>query len=465
VGGWGHILGDRGSAFDIGLTAVRWLLAQFDRSSRWPALGQRILRALLLNGPEELVGWAHAAAKHEIAALAQEVFAAWEEGDRLAGRVVHHGLSELVHDALACATRLAARPRSTDFVLAGGTFLGQNRFAARFGSWMRRARPGCSVRLLKRESVWGAVDLARESLEQAEFMPAAKTTSRETHAPQTEDLRATLLSSPTEQRNPRSMNLHRMPLDQAVRLMLEEEATVAGALLEHRRQLVRAVRLVERGFRAGGRLFYVGAGTSGRLGVLDASECPPTFRTPPGMVQGIMAGGQRALWEAVEGAEDDFEAGEQVIRARGIGARDVVVGIAASGRTPFVWGALGEARRVGARAVLLCFNPRVAIPAGARKPDLVIAVSVGPEVLTGSTRLKAGTATKLVLNLLTTLSMVRLGKVFSNLMVDVKPTNAKLRDRAVRIVREITGWSEEHALEALERTGWDIQRALARLGR
>jgi N-acetylmuramic acid 6-phosphate etherase len=217
-----------------------------------------------------------------------------------------------------------------------------------------------------------------------------------------------------------------------------------------------------RAFEQGGRLFYAGAGTSGRLGVLDASECPPTFRTPRDMVQGIIAGGPTALWSSVEGAEDDATAGSRAVASRGVTRRDIVVGIAASGRTPFVWGALGEARRRGAATVLLCFNPHVTIARGER-PTLVIAPDVGPEILTGSTRLKAGTATKIVLNVFTTLAMVRLGKVRSNLMIDVKASNTKLRDRAVRIVQELTKADHGAARAALEKTGWNIQEACAGL--
>lgn len=268
--------------------------------------------------------------------------------------------------------------------------------------------------------------------------------------------------SPTEQRNPRSMNLDRMAVTAAVELMLSEEAKVTQALLARKALLARAVTLVARAFRRGGRLFYFGAGTSGRLGVLDASECPPTFRTDPRMVQGIIAGGDTALRRAVEGAEDDAKAGAREIKTRRITSRDVVVGIAASGTTRFVWGALGEAKQRRAKTLLLCFNPHLVIPR-AVQPELVIAPDLGPEVLTGSTRLKAGTATKLVLNLLTTLAMVQIGKVASNLMVDVHPSNAKLRTRAVRIVRELTGATEITAESALQKSGWQIRAACRRL--
>jgi N-acetylmuramic acid 6-phosphate etherase len=246
--------------------------------------------------------------------------------------------------------------------------------------------------------------------------------------------------------------------------MLSEEAQVAQVLGQHRAKLATAIARITQRLKRGGRLFYVGAGTSGRLGVLDASECPPTFRTDPAMVQGIIAGGDPALRRSVEGAEDDPTAGAAAVSAVKAGPRDVVVGIAASGTTPYVWGALAEAKSRQATTILLCFNPGLVIPRELQ-PWLVLAVDLGPEVLTGSTRLKAGTATKLVLNLFSTLTMVRLGKVVSNLMVDVNPSNAKLRNRAVRITGELTGADEATARAALEDAGWVVKKAIARLNR
>src|SRR5207248_295457 len=266
---------------------------------------------------------------------------------------------------------------------------------------------------------------------------------------------SSLRMSPTEERNPRSANLDRMPLAAAIRLMLEEDSKIPRQLMSEVRRIEQVIKAITEGFTLGGRLFYVGAGTSGRLGVLDASECPPTFRTDPEMVQGIIAGGQGALWRSVEGAEDDPVAGAQAIEFRQVTRRDVVVGIAASGRTPFVWGALGEAKRRGAKTILLGFNPFLKIPGDAR-PSLVITPNVGPEILTGSTRLKAGTATKLILNIFTTLAMVRNGKVISNLMGDLNPSNDKLRGRAVRIVRELTGAEEATTKAALKESGWVV---------
>ena len=210
-------------------------------------------------------------------------------------------------------------------------------------------------------------------------------------------------------------------------------------------------------WRRGGRLFYFGAGTSGRLGVLDASECPPTFSSPPEQVQGTIAGGDVALRQAVEGAEDDARAGALAVQRAGAGERDVVVGLAASGSTPYVLGALGAARERGAFAVAVVCNPGSALSAAA---DLAIEVEVGPEVVTGSTRLKAGTAQKLVLNMLSTAAMIRSGKVYGNLMVDLTATNAKLRRRAARIVAEVAGISPAAALPLLQQTGFRVKPAI-----
>jgi len=250
------------------------------------------------------------------------------------------------------------------------------------------------------------------------------------------------------------MDLHRRTISQLIDTMLDEEALVIPALRANKRAIERALRAIVAAFKCGGRLFYVGAGTSGRLGVLDASECPPTFSTSPDMVQGIIAGGVNALHSAAEGAEDDITGGAEAMQFRGVGCKDVVVGIAASGSTPFVLGALDEAKRRRAKTFLLCFSaPRTPLHTPLFFPT-------GPEMLAGSTRLKAGTATKLVLNMLTTISMIRLGKVVSNLMVDVKPTNEKLRNRACRIVAALRHCSEAEARRRLQRANWRVKLAL-----
>jgi N-acetylmuramic acid 6-phosphate etherase len=383
--------------------------------------------------------------------------------------VLRAAAERLAQDGAACARRLTQPGAPVQFVFAGSVLVKQPRFAALVSRLLRRRWPGARTVCLKRESVWGAVQLAWQLVPGAAPGPAALANAQPERAQPVADAPLvppleSVLQSPTEQRNPRSMHLDRMPLADAVELMIDEERHIMATLRRHRDGIVQAIRLIVRALRRGGRLFYVGAGTSGRLGALDASECPPTFNVSPDTVQAIIAGGHTALWTSIEGAEDDVVAGGHAIEFRGVSRNDVVVGIAASGRTPFVWGALQAAQRRGATTILLCFNPHLQVPAQAR-PDLVLSLDVGPEVLTGSTRLKAGTATKLVLNMFSTLAMVQLGKVRSNLMIDLKPTNAKLQDRAVRIVQALTGVDQAAARHALEQSGWRIRDACARLGR
>lgn len=265
----------------------------------------------------------------------------------------------------------------------------------------------------------------------------------------------------TERRNPRSVDIDTFDPLRLVDLFVAEDAMVAPAIGRAREAIARSIELIESAFRRGGRLLYVGAGTSGRLGVLDASECPPTFGTPPDMVQGIIAGGPPALRTSVEGAEDRAESGAAAIAERQVSAADVVIGIAASGTTPFVHGALQHARTVNARTVLLtCAEPP---PGSDDRCDVVIHIDVGPELVTGSTRLKAGTATKLVLNMLTTGAMIRIGKTYGNLMVDLQASNAKLRDRGERIVMEVLGVSRDAARDAVRAAHGKVRTAIVML--
>ncbi len=261
----------------------------------------------------------------------------------------------------------------------------------------------------------------------------------------------------TEQPNPASERLDEMSTIEIVDLMNQQDRLVPAAVGKARREIAQAVDLVVEAFRAGGRLFYVGAGTSGRLGVLDAAECPPTFGTDPEQVQGIIAGGYGALVRAVEGAEDHPEEAVAELRRRGFRPPDVLVGIAACGLTPFVRGALDHARSLRAHTVFLTCNPN---PQDLPPADVVIAVNTGPEVLTGSTRLKAGTATKLVLNTITTATMVRLGKCYGNLMVDLWATSTKLRIRSVRILRELCGLERDEAERLLAEAGGGLKTAI-----
>ena len=260
----------------------------------------------------------------------------------------------------------------------------------------------------------------------------------------------------TEKRNRASENIDKLSTKQIVDLINAEDARVPAAVARQGKQVAKAIDLVVERFKKGGRLFYVGAGTSGRLGVLDASECPPTFGVPPSLVQGIIAGGRRALVRAVEGAEDFPEDGAATIK-KCVRAKDVVVGLAACGMTPFVHGALKQARKIGAATIFITCAPEAVehIPA-----EIIINPVVGPEVVTGSTRMKAGTATKLVLNTLTTGAMIKLGKVYGNLMVDLKATNEKLRDRSIRIVMEMTNLSRSGARQLLTRAEGKVKAAI-----
>jgi N-acetylmuramic acid 6-phosphate etherase len=429
AGGWGHLLGDHGSGYWIALTGLRSAIRDYDRHGRVsPRLG-RALRRLCLNSPDELVDWIQGANKDAVAALAADVLA----GD--AGLMLQ-AASFLAQDCHAVVQKLGLeKPR---VALIGGVLRHNRKLAILVGNRVRTMLPGAKIIHAPSEPATGALKLAGLATPRLISVPQ--------HDPSSMPV--------TEMRNPRTMDLDKRSVSALIDTMLGEEARVVPALRKNKPVLEGAINRIVSAFQRGGRLFYVGAGTSGRLGVLDASECPPTFSTDPEMVQAIIAGGTTALHAAVEGAEDNREAGAAAVGIRGVRKCDVVVGIAASGSTPFVLGALDEAKRLGAATYLLCCSRP---PSMAHTPLLF---RTGPEAIAGSTRLKAGTATKLVLNMLTTISMIRLGKVVSNLMVDVKPTNAKLRARACRIVAALRRVSEDDARRRLIRCGWNVKKAL-----
>lgn len=269
----------------------------------------------------------------------------------------------------------------------------------------------------------------------------------------------------TEQRNPASMDIDARSIEDALRIINSEDKRVALAVEVELPYIAKAVELVVRAFKNGGRLLYAGAGTSGRLGVLDAVECPPTYGVPFEMVQGMIAGGEKAMFRAQEGAEDKEENGALDIDERKVGDKDVVCGIAASLRTPYVIGAVKRAKQLGAKTLYVTTNPRSRMYSPefaeiARVLDIAICPEVGPEVIMGSTRMKSGTAQKLVLNMITTTAMVRLGKVYENMMIDLQMTNLKLKERAKRVVMTITGVEYEQAAEYLEKADGHVKTAL-----
>ncbi|MFO0942226.1 MAG: N-acetylmuramic acid 6-phosphate etherase [Pirellulales bacterium] len=261
----------------------------------------------------------------------------------------------------------------------------------------------------------------------------------------------------TESRNPRSRKIDELSAIEIAKLINDEDAQVAAAVGQVIPSIATAIEWTAEAFRKSGRLFYIGAGTSGRLGVLDASECPPTFSTPPGMVIGVIAGGSKALTTAVEGAEDDLEQGARDLQAHQFSSQDLLVGIATSGRTPYVIGALNFARSLGSKTIGLTCNAQSELHQHA---ELMLAPVVGPEVLSGSTRLKSGTATKLILNMITTGAMILIGKTYGNLMVDLRASNVKLKLRSQRIVSEITGLDLDQSAIALQNCADEVKTAI-----
>lgn len=445
AGGWGHVLGDRGGGYDIARQALRLVLTRFDLDQRITPLGQCILQQLTLNSLQELAVWAMEADKMSVARLAPAVFQAARQGEPEMLGVIEGGARVLAEFTRAVAQRLESpTPRVRLF---GGLFAHHDDYAALFKIRLSFLLPGATVEICRERGAIGAAWLAEQSVPlQSGEKTASEPAERESFA-----------RAATEQDNPRSARLDAMSPGEIVDLFTTEEAVITEALAARREPLTRAVDLVCRAMESGGRLFYVGAGTSGRLGVLDASEIPPTFGAPPELVQGIIAGGATALHRAVEGAEDQAEGGVLAVQQRGVRAGDVVCGITASGRAPFVLGALAEARRLGAHTALLTCNP--ARPATGW--DAEIDLPTGPELVSGSTRLKAGTATKVVLNLLSTAAMVRLGRVRGNRMVDLGISNEKLRDRGTRMVAEALNLPYAAARERLEAAGWNVRQALA----
>jgi N-acetylmuramic acid 6-phosphate etherase len=460
AGGWGHILGDAGGGYFLSIQALRLILCEHDLHQSEMQFTAKILHALSLNSFDELVRWVQTADKMDIAMLAPVVFEAATEGDARMMEIIEEGARVLCEYTEAVASRLHLL--APKVVLMGGLFYRDSLYTHAFRRRLKKNLPDARVATAARAPELGAAWLATEAGDHAAFHPKPSLSEIDS-----------LAAALTEQRNPRSENLEKMSARELVEVFVEEEKLVQDALRNATAALVGAIQIVTESLRNGGRLFYVGAGSSGRIGVLDASEIPPTFGAPPDLVQGVIAGGLTALYRSAEGAEDEESAGALALDERRIKSHDVVIGITASGRTPFVLGALARAKSLGAKTVLLTCNPTVAgvadsgrprsTPAATENFDLLIALAVGPELLTGSTRLKAGTATKVALNIISTGAMVALGKVRGNLMIDLHAGSTKLRDRAVRVLAELAQCDYESARNLLEANDWDLRATLEKL--
>ena len=444
AGGWGHILGDAGGGYFLSLQALRFILREYDLHRGEAQFTATILRALSLNSRDELVRWAQTADKMDVAGLAPVVFECAMNGDESVMKIVDEAAGVLSEYTAAVATRLGLL--APKVILLGGLFQRDGVYVHAFKRKLKKNLSDARVSMSEQSPELGAAWLAA----QVEEKPAVTVAAREAD---TQGLARAL----TEQSNPRSANLDKLSTRELVELFVEEETSVQDALRKETDSLARAIEMVSKSLREGGRLFYVGAGTSGRLGVLDASEIPPTFGASPNQVQGIIAGGLTALSRSVEGAEDEWGSGALAIEERGVTGADVVCGITASGRAPFVLGALAEAKKRGARTILLTCNSE---RTRGGDYDLEIDLATGPELLTGSTRLKAGTATKIALNVISTGAMVALGKVRGNLMIDVAISNTKLRDRAIRLVATLASCELTEAAQRLELHHWNVRAAL-----
>jgi N-acetylmuramic acid 6-phosphate etherase len=444
AGGWGHILGDTGGGYFISIQALRLILREYDVHRGEAQFAASILRALALNNFDELVRWAQTADKMEIAMLAPVVCEAATNGDERVIEILEEGARVLSEYTEAVAARLHLL--APKVMLLGGLFHRDSIYTHTFRRRLKKILPDARLATVDQPPEIGAAWLAAELHEHPVEW-------RKRSSEKLDDLAVAM----TEQRNTRSANLEQMHPRELVQLFIDEEKFVAEALRGAADHLAQAIEIVAGAMRKRGRLFYVGAGTSGRLGVLDASEIPPTFGTSPEVVQGIIAGGVTALFRSVEGAEDQKGNGALAIDERGVTQSDVVLGITASGRTPFVLGAIARAKSLGTKTILLTSNPT---SDQCEEVDLRLNLAVGPEIVAGSTRLKAGTATKVALNIISTGAMVALGKVSGNQMIELTASNTKLRDRAVRLVAQQLQCDYGDAVERLQNHDWNLRATI-----
>jgi len=462
VDGMGHWFGDEGSATWIGLQALRAAARAQDGRGEKTKLVEVLPKALMVNSLRDAASLLASGdlTKFELAMLAVTVAEVAEEGDVVAQRILQDAVSLLAESAVAALRRLGDTGLPISFT--GGVFRLTPQMPELFRKAVSERLPEARVFEPKLPPHLGAALLAAKEVgwevNEKWLDKMAETGKQWGYFDLGAGLVEVLPRLLSEQRNPASMLLDQLDVEAILTLINDEDHKVAPAVRQEIPAIAQAVRWAVRGLSRGGRLIYVGAGTSGRLGIMDAAECPPTFGTPPDWVIGVIAGGPQAVFRAVEGAEDDMEAGREEMRKLGVGENDVVVGLSVSGRTPFVIAAMDEAKKRGAKTVAITVNRDAPIAAVA---DVVIAPVVGPEIVAGSTRMKAGTAQKLILNMISTATMVRLGRVRSNLMIDLRTWSVKLRERAKRIVAQLAGVSISEAEQALEANNWEVRKAIS----
>lgn len=470
--GWGSLLGDHSGAFQISLNALRAACAFHDGSGPQTRLLDFALDHYAVTSTADLVPVlaGREIQRKEIAAFAPRVIIAAENMDPVAVEIVEAAATQLVRSVYAVRAKLFENDEAAKIVLGGRLALEQKYFQERFAALARTVSTRDQILCPKDPASLGAARIAMREigLSPEEIAPLISSESIAVHEKADEGIRSANLKVfeecarlLTEQRNPKSDRIDELEVGEIVELMNEEDHVVALAVRDVLPSIVEAIEKISEAFAAGGRLFYIGAGTSGRLGCLDAAECPPTFGTAPEKVQALIAGGMATLLRSREGAEDDTEEAIRQLEDRSFDRCDVLVGLAASRRTPYVLAGLDYARSVGAQTVLITCTPA----GGAMENvDVVIAPLVGPEVVMGSTRLKAATAQKMVLNMLTTVSMVRSGKVYKGMMVDLQLSCGKLSERAKRTVMMLTGIEYDECSDLLNKAGGNVKRAIVMAG-
>lgn len=461
VDGMGHWFGDEGSATWIALQGLRAATRAQDGRGEQTKLTEVLPKALMVNSLRDAASLLASGdlTKFDLAFAAVTVAKAAEEGDKVAQKILQDAASSLAESVVAVAKKLAHFDLPVSFT--GGVFRLTSKMPDLFREALSRQIPSAQVQEPQLPPHLGAALLAAKQIgwdvNERWIDKMVETGKQWGYFDLGAGLVEVLPRLLSEQRNPASMFLDQLDVEAILNLINDEDQKVAPAVRQEIPAIAQAVRWAVRGLSRGGRLIYVGAGTSGRLGIMDAAECPPTFGTPPNWVIGVIAGGPQAVFRAVEGAEDDMEAGREEMRKLDVGENDVIVGLSVSGRTPFVIAAMDEARKRGAKTVAITVNRDAPIAAVA---DVVIAPVVGPEIVAGSTRMKAGTAQKLILNMISTATMVRLGRVRSNLMIDLRTWSVKLRERAKRIVAQLAGVSIPEAEKALEANNWEVRKAI-----